>query len=455
MSKSRIFSSAFFAISFLGSLSAQELSFSGNLTAQAGVGMPSTHENKGHFLVGTTAFDSTIKSYTDDSTLFVNSQLVYDALSGQSSNGREAFVSDDGTFAFKLKEAYFDYNGGFFAVRAGRQIAAWGKADSIQIADILCPQDNSSLIASNYKESRLGIDALRLSFIQNSMQLDAYWIPFFTPSTLPLAKGNPLNSVIFPKSYEGYEIISPTTWSDFDLPEKKLSNSEYALRLSSYFSKFDLSFYGFYGWEDTPFFEYEPNFTSESENADFSSLNLKGTYKRLLMFGADAAIPFGAFVFRLESAFFPGRYIQTSADYQKSCIHSASEIDSALKRNQIVGLVGFDWDAGSGWSVMAQYVADYAAGSVKELDRKAYLHQATLTLSKSLLNELLSLSLHSELDLCDFSSFIEPEVDYSLTDSITVSLIGDFYLEGLNNEKGMYGIYRDLSCITLKGKISF
>lgn len=455
MNKVRIFSSAFFAISFLGSLSAQELSFSGNLTAQAGAGIPSTHDNKGHFLVGTTVFDSTIKSYTDDSTLFVNSQLVYDALSGQSPNGTESLVSNDGTFAFKLKEAYFDYNGGSFAIRAGRQIAAWGKADSIQIADILCPQDNSSLIASNYKESRLGIDALRLSFIQNSMQLDAYWIPFFMPSTLPLAKGNPLNPISFPKSYEEYELFSPKTWEDFELPEKKLSNSEYALRLSSYFSKFDLSFYGFYGWEDTPFFEYEPNFTDESEDADFSSINLKGSYKRLLMFGADAAIPFGAFVFRLESAVFPGRYIQTTAEYQKSCMLSGSKLDSALKRNQIVGLVGFDWDAGGGWSIMAQYVADYAAGSVKELDRKRYVHQATLTLSKSLLNELLSLSVHSELDLCDFSSFIEPEVDYSLTDSITVSLIGDFYLEGRNNEKGMYGIYRDLSCVTLKGKISF
>ena len=455
MSKSRIFTSAFFAVFVLGELSAQELSFSGNLTAQAGAGIPSTHENKGHFLVGTTVFDSTIKSYTDDSTLFVNSQLVYDALSGLSPNGTESFVSNDGTFAFKLKEAYFDYNGGSFAIRAGRQIAAWGKADSIQIADILCPQDNSSLIASNYKESRLGIDALRLSFIQNSMQLDAYWIPFFTPSTLPLAKGNPLNPISFPKFYEGYELFSPKTWSDFDLPEKKLSNSEYALRLSSYFSKFDLSLYGFYGWEDTPFFEYEPNFTGEYEDEDFSSINLRGGYKRLLMFGADAAIPFGVFVFRLETAFFPGRYIQTTAEHQKSCMLSGSKLDSALKRNQIVGLVGFDWDAGGGWSVMAQYVADYAAGSVKELDRKRYVHQATLTLSKSLLNELLSLSVHSELDLCDLSSFIEPEVDYSLTDSITVSLIGDFYLEGRNNEKGMYGIYRDLSCVTLKGKISF
>ena len=128
---------------FLVQIPAQETSFSGSLTAQAGVGLPQTHDNKGHFLLGTTVFDGTVKSYMGESMMVVNSQLIYDALGAQSSNGTEALVSDDGSFALKLKEAYFDYNGGSWALRAGRQIAAWGKADAIQVADILCPQDNS------------------------------------------------------------------------------------------------------------------------------------------------------------------------------------------------------------------------------------------------------------------------------------------------------------------------
>ena len=44
--------------------------------------------------------------------------------------------------------------------------------------------------------------------------------------------------------------------------------------------------------------------------------------------------------------------------------------------------------------------------------------------------------------------------EYKFTDAITLYLIADFFLEGPEKE-GMYGEYRDLSCITLKGKYSF
>ena len=128
---------------------------------------------------------------------------------------------------------------------------------------------------------------------------------------------------------------------------------------------------------------------------------------------------------------------------------------SAGKGQELVGLLGFDWDAGSGLNIMAQYVGDAIFDGAKELDRKAYTHLATLTLEKSLMNELLSLTLHGELDLCEFSSLINAETEYSLTDSVKLGLIGNFFFEGKDNENGEYGIYRDLSCITLKGKISF
>ena len=435
----------FFSL-FLVQVSAQETSFSGSLTTQAGVGLPQTHENKGHFLLGKTVFDGTVKSYMGESMMVVNSQLIYDALGAQSSNGTEAFVNDDGSFALKLKEAYFDYNGGSWALRAGRQIAAWGKADSIQIADILCPQDNSVMIAANYKESRLGIDALRLSYILDFLQVDAYWIPFFTPSTLPLAKRNPLNPIHFPKSFGDKPVSSPESMSKFDLPEKKLSNSEYALRLGVNLSSLDFSLYGFYGWEDTPFFTYSQG---------NSGINMNGAYERLLMFGADSAVPLGDFVLRFEAAYFPERYIQTSAEYQASCITSGKDSESTKRRHQLVGLLGFDWDAGSGLTIMAQYVGDAVFGGVKAFDRKEYTHLATLTIEKNLLNELLTVSVHGELDLREFSTAFDAETEYSLTDSIKVGLIGNLYFEGKDGEKGQYGIYRDLSCITLKGKISF
>lgn len=431
---------------FSHSLAAQEISYSGSLSSLAGIALPNTNDNKGKFLAGTLIFDNTLKAYLNESMFYLNASLIGDAVGSQSSNGVSAFVSDDGHFSIKLKEAYFDYNGGFWALRAGRMIAAWGKADGIQITDVLCPQDESTIIASSYKESRQGIDALRLSYTGNSLQADVYWIPFFTPSTLPLAKNSPIRNILFPKNLGEYSLSSPARYDDFELPEKKFASSEYAARVGMYFSRFDLSFYGFYGWDDLPFMSY----TAEP----LSSVNVNGGYERMAMLGLDTAIPAGEFVLRFESAFFPERYMQTSADWQAERQSAGLDFSASERHSQIIGLAGLDWSP-SGWTITAQYIADYAFGEAESLDRKTYQHQASLTVEKALLNDTMTLSALAFLDLRDFSSSTELSAEYSLTDAIKLALIGNIFLEGPDGKTGLYGAYQDLSCLTLKGTISF
>ena len=416
----RRFLLAFFVLFILcGAVYAQEIEYSGSFITQAGAGLPNTHHNKGDFLVGQTSFDSTFKVYIEESMLYINTILLYDALEGQSSNGASAFVSDNNDFVLHLKEAYFDWRGEKLALRVGRQISAWGKADDVQIVDILCPQDESSLY-SDYQDNRLGIDAVRLSYIGESTQTDFYWIPFFTPSTLPLAEGNPLNDVMF-GSFDN----APGSYSDFDRPDRDLSSSEYGARFSAYLPSFDFSLYGFYGWDDMPFYTADMN----------------GKYKRMAMVGADAAIPAGDFVFRLESAFFPQRYIQASEG-------------GTRQRNQIMALGGVDWTPAGGWTITAQYVADIVTGSDSPLDRHTYEHLATLSVEKPFLNETILLSGSFAMDLRYFSTNTELVMEYKLTDSITLSMTGEFYFAGPDKD-GEFGSYKDLSCIILKGKYSF
>ena len=416
----RRFLLAFFVLFILcGAVYAQEMEYSGSFITQAGAGLPNTHHNKGDFLVGQTSFDSTFKVYIEESMLYINTILLYDALEGQSSNGASAFVSDNNDFVLHLKEAYFDWRGEKLALRVGRQISAWGKADDVQIVDILCPQDESSLY-SDYQDNRLGIDAVRLSYIGESTQTDFYWIPFFTPSTLPLAEGNPLNDVMF-GSFDN----APGSYSDFDRPDRDLSSSEYGARFSAYLPSFDFSLYGFYGWDDMPFYTADMN----------------GKYKRMAMVGADAAIPAGDFVFRLESAFFPQRYIQASEG-------------GTRQRNQIMALGGVDWTPAGGWTITAQYVADIVTGSDSSLDRHTYEHLATLSVEKPFLNETILLSGSFAMDLRYFSTNTELVMEYKLTDSITLSMTGEFYFAGPDKD-GEFGSYKDLSCIILKGKYSF
>ena len=99
----RRFLLAFFVLFILcGAVYAQEMEYSGSFITQAGAGLPNTHHNKGDFLMGQTSFDSTFKVYIEESMLYINTILLYDALEGQSSNGASAFVSDNNDFALHL-----------------------------------------------------------------------------------------------------------------------------------------------------------------------------------------------------------------------------------------------------------------------------------------------------------------------------------------------------------------
>jgi len=435
---------------------AQDIAFSGSLTSQAGVGLPNTHENKGDFLLGQTIFDGSIKSYLDEASVVVNAQIIHDALGSQSTNGYSAFVSDDGTFALKLKEAYIDWKGEMLALRVGRQIVSWGKADDIQITDIICPKD-LSYISADYNESRLGIDAVRLSLLTTKAQFDAFYIPFFTPSILPLAKGNPLKAFDFPSKVDNITINVPNDYRDLELPEKKLSNSEYAFRAGVYTSIADLSFYYFYGWDDTPFFKYIPGIDGDLDEEDFeiNQINVQGKYKRMMMIGLDAAIPVGDFVIRLEEAYFPKRHFQTTDESQFESMLTGRKVKSSLQKHQLISLAGMDWTPSGGWTITAQYIADVVFDHDKTLDRKNLEHQATLSIEKTLLGETLTLSASGALDLRTLSTATELSADYKLSDAITLSLIGDFYNEGIDNKKGMFGDYHNLSSVTFKGKFSF
>ena len=425
----------------LGTAFAQETTFGGSLAAQVGTGF--LGDNKGSLLTAETVFDGMIKSYFDENYLYVNASVTFDALGALSESERTQFVAGDGKIALRLKEAYFDYAGEQFALRIGRQIAAWGKADEIQVADVLCPKDESVLIASDYADSRLGIDTVRLSYTGNAVQVDAYWIPVFTPSTIPLADGNPLRKVAFGDDFDAEDISLNT-------PKLRLYNGEYAARFAAFFPFADFSFYGFYGWEDSPFMRY----SVDVDDGGTPSINVAGEYERMLMFGADAAIPINPITLRLEAAVYPQRHLQASDAYQKAKLTAGEKNEWTLRRTETIGLIGCDWSPSGGWTITAQYWADFVAGNLDDLEREnAYDHQATLSVEKTFLGETLTLSGNVALDLRHFSTASEVSAEYKLSDAITLSAIADFFCKG--KEDGMYGEYKDLSCFTIKGKYSF
>lgn len=399
--------------------------FSGNIETLWGVAAPWTDSDTsaGYFTLGTTTFTGTIDAYYDNSSALAEGSVTYDAVNN--------------SLEYSVDELWLDYTESIWGLRIGRQKAAWGKADGIDITNVLCPSDMSSLAAMISDDSKLGVDAIRLSISGNQFTADAYWIPFFTPASLPIDEGNSLRKFVVPETIElpvapGVNLAFPVTIGGIETPELAIWNGEYGLRVSSYLSAFDLSLYGFYGWDDTPILNY--GMTSEA-------IVVNGKYERMAMIGADAALPIGETVLRLETAFFPQRHFQ-------------KEEGGSLQKNQLSALAGIDWMP-SGWTLTAQYYCDAVFGDLDELERTdAYQHGATLSVSKSLVNETLELSFSGLIGFNDFDSLLSPSVKYSLSDQISLGASAYIFLPGPERD-GKYGAYKDLSSLCLNAKFSF
>ena len=435
--------------------------FSGDIETLWGVGAPWTDSDKaaGRLNLGTTNFTGKLDAYYGNSSAYAEATISYDAANTEGGNLSRGLN-------LSLGELWVDYTDSIWGVRIGRQKAAWGKADGIDITNVLCPSDMSSLAAMTSDDSKLAIDAIRFSISGNQFTADAYWIPFFTPAALPLEEGNSLRKFVVPSSVDfplpamNKILKLPVTIGKLEKPELAIWNGEYGLRLSGYFSAFDLSLYGFYGWEDTPLLDYtvalgEPAIPGNPASAMPKGLTVSGKYKQMTMLGADAALPIGETVLRLETAFFPQRHFQKAADkIIQEKMKTNSEVELSEKRNQLSALAGIDWMP-SGWTLTAQYYCDVLFGQLDTLERKdAYMHGATLSLSKSLVNETLELSFSGLLGFNDFDSMLSPSVKYSISDQINIGLKAFIFIPGPDKD-GKYGAYKDLSSLCLNAKFSF
>ncbi len=329
-----------------------------------------------------------------------------------------------------LREAWFDWTSPSFSaanlnfsMTAGRQIRAWGKADGITVSDVLCPKDMGILSASNYSEARLGIDALKLALSGELFSAEAYWIPVFRPSVLPLAPGNPVRSVLLPENLPALPQVKT--------PEMNLENGSYAARLDFHLPAADFSFYGFYGWD--------------SDNALLTLMT--GKYFRMGMAAFDAAIPLGEFVLRAETAFFPNRAFELHKD------KIFTDGRTHLTMHQIKALAGIDWFKGD-WIINAQYYGDLVFIPDDAMNRHPYDHGSTLSIGRSFIGETLKIMLSAAADWNDLDSYAGLSATYALTDQIKLTAGADGYFHGFKRN-GKYGSLAALSNVRLEAVFSF
>lgn len=346
----------------------------------------------------------------DNTNLFVSLNAIHnDILPGQT--------------GIELREAYFDYTSDKWDLRIGRQIIIWGKADGLRITDLVSPYDMTEFLARDYDDIRLPVDAVKLRFLRESMDIELLWLPIVQAGILPLA-GNPWAPE--PPDFSAFQKV---ILEKPNLPEKTLANSELGGRISFYLPGVDLAVSSLYTWNDFPL---------GGAKISGDTLTISQNFYRYGFVGADFSIPMADFVLRGETAFYFGK-------------HFESKNQGDYKRNSLTALIGLDWYPGGDWTLSGQISGTQIVDYHQQIADDEHTWLSTLSISKALFRNTLKLSTFAYMGLGESNLFNRSSIDYALTDEFHLLTGVDIF----RGKGGMFGQFEDNSEVWLKAKYIF
>jgi hypothetical protein len=294
-----------------------------------------------------------------------------------------------------LPEFFVDLCFDRFDLRIGKQVVAWGKADSINPTDNVNPQDLSNLFE---QDQEIGVPAVKLdAYIGDFTTLEGVFAPTFTPTRLP-----PLDTRLSVVDISDF----PLPINDPDLPSDSLDNSQYGIRLTTTYKGWDFSTSFYDGINDFPNARLDPGFPLPS---------ITPIYNRLRVIGADFATTFDRWGVHGEAAQF-----LSDGDREDSYIQYVFGID--YKRSDII----FDHDLFA--------IVEYIGEHVTKEGKSALPIETGAMVNRAFTNSLFA---HIEYEFSDYlrldfegmvnldngnNYFLNPEFCYDVNDNLAIAL---------------------------------
>jgi hypothetical protein len=159
----------------------------------------------------------------------------------------------------------------------GRQVLTWGTGDYLFLNDLF-PKDWQSFFAGRDDEYlKAPSDTVRVSWFTDLVNVDLAWTPLFEPDRY--IDGERF-AFFFPPANGGQgAIIAPDPPLGAVLPDEKLGNGEWALRLYRNVRGTELAFYGYRGYWKSP------NGLTPSFLPTFRELSVYGASARMAALG--------------------------------------------------------------------------------------------------------------------------------------------------------------------------
>ncbi len=204
-----------------------------------------------------------------------------------------------------VSEFYFDLKLGRTDLRAGMQEMRWGRADGYNPTDNLIPYD----YLDTFSNDRLAVPALKADTYIGQARIEAAWIPFYTPTRLPLLgqRWFPAlpSTAQLPVAGNAPPAVADLTYLDAGgpLPARTIGNSQWGLRYNQLVPHAELSVSYFDGFDDIPYFRPGAIPIAPLPRPRLQ-VSLNREYYRVHVIGADFASGLGPYGIRGELAYF-------------------------------------------------------------------------------------------------------------------------------------------------------
>lgn len=245
--------------------------------------------------------------------------------------------------AGSLRELYLDVKLGHLDLRLGKQEIRWGRADSFNPTDNMIPYDYLNI----FSEQRIPMPAVKADAYIGRARLEAAWVPFFTPTRLPLLTQRWFPrlpaSTKAPLGPMGEAMDVDLSYRDGSMvfPARTFRNGQWGLRWNQLVPRGEFSLSYFDGFDDIAFFRPSTVILPVVEPRPRILVTFKREYYRVKVVGADFASEMGPFGIRGEMAYFD----QTDPN----------------NHDRLVFVVGLDRTWGD-WFTIIQYTDQTVAG---------------------------------------------------------------------------------------------
>ena len=231
-------------------------------------------------------------------------------------------VRSDQRFDFLARENYLDFGAGDWDFRVGRQHIVWGEMVGLFFADVVSAKDLREFILPDFDVLRIPQWAGRAEYFSGDFHAEAIWIP--VPSYDNIGKPGAEFFPAAPPPPPGYA----TLYDNEQFPDRKLSHTNYGLRLSYLKNGWDMSGF-YYGSMDS-----QATFYRQIVNDPQPAFLYQARHDRIDQVGATLAKDLGPAVFKAETVYTQGRsYSVTRLD----------DADGVVRQNTLDIVGGLDF----------------------------------------------------------------------------------------------------------------